>query len=695
MQTQGTIRIEKPWASSAFMVRWVKSGLDESEEMEAVLPLSFGRHSDNSIVLRGKDVSRHHAVIDWHENHVVLQDQGSTNGTFVNGKACRKIAILPGDRIEIGEYMVVVKPMDEEQTIVKHNPKRQRTVKSRNERQQTVKPRGEGQPVIKSYQTRPLRALPFCPETDQLQPMPSLAACTLDTLPALFNQRVISMRDLERTHMPLRECTYLTIGGGLGSFAWVDHLIICGADPSQVAAIGFAPMAPYGRYKTLSDNSQIPGYERLRSNSDACPDNIWGWPGYAVREMWHDLKQGMVSEAAQVGWRIFNEPLAETYTPRAQDVYDSIDREAERIGWDRIWREGRVEAIRKTDDERYVVLYSKPDPNGGPSVRMLMVTHYLHVAVGYAGVRFLPDLLAYRQRTGDREHVVNAYEDHEHLYQRLAKQGGTVLIRGRGIVASRIIQRIYEVREKRLRNTGRNDIRILHLMRKPKPQGQHFKGRKRKVENHWEFQPFNWPKSVWGGHHLMTLQRVNDVERDKLLSMWSGTTTPSRQDWREIIEKGRQEGWYEAQFGKVDGVTCEPINKKLVTTIQSQNMAKEQTLYADFIIDATGLDASLDEHPLLKELVDLYQLPPNLQGRLKATHNFEIDALRNGQGRLFAAGIMTLGNRYAPVDSFLGLQYAALSSVDYLTTLKAPGLKKLNGVRSFVQWTRWMRGVSP
>jgi hypothetical protein len=42
------------------------------------------------------------------------------------------------------------------------------------------------------------------------------------------------------------------------------------------------------------------------------------------------------------------------------------------------------------------------------------------------------------------------------------------MIRGRGIVASRIVQRVYEAR------ASNPQIRLVHLMRSPKPQGNKF-----------------------------------------------------------------------------------------------------------------------------------------------------------------------------------------------------------------------------
>ncbi len=43
----------------------------------------------------------------------------------------------------------------------------------------------------------------------------------------------------------------------------------------------------------------------------------------------------------------------------------------------------------------------------------------MHVAVGYPGLKFLPDLQRYRETYRDYRQVVNAYEPHEHIYEQL------------------------------------------------------------------------------------------------------------------------------------------------------------------------------------------------------------------------------------------------------------------------------------
>jgi len=241
--------------------------------------------------------------------------------------------------------------------------------------------------------------------------------------------------------------------------------------------------------------------------------------------------------------------------PRAGDVYKAIGREARRIGWARIWRRGRVRSIRKTDHGRYVVAYSQMQ-SGQQSRHCFVVCDYLHLAVGYPGVRFLPDLQHYRQTTDDFRRVVNAYENNNHVYEDLAIRGGIAMVRGHGIVASRIIQRLYE-----LRTALRLPIGILHLMRAPMATGSHYQLAKRRVRNHLEIQPFNWPKAAWGGDLRDSLERAPGAERGEMLEILDGTTTADRSDWRAIIKQGLQEGWCENLFGEIKSISQYASNR--------------------------------------------------------------------------------------------------------------------------------------
>lgn len=641
---------------SELTLRWTDPITKQSQEQVVMPPVSFGRNPGSTILLEDPRISRDHAVIQQHGNELILINH-SQAGTFLNGERCEQAAIKAGDSIQMVTYTFVVAEI-----------KVQRLEET-------------------AYELAPNATLVFNPDTDEVLPSQVLLPKSQGFPPSFFDAPLVKVSQLRRTGLPVDETTYLAVGGGLGSFVWVDHLLIFGADPTEVLAVGFEEK-PYGRYSRLCRNSQIPIHERLRSNSDSCPDNIWGWPGYAVREMWGDFKRGNFGKMFKVARQIFGEPsFAETYTPRSGDVFRSIDREAARIGWERIWRYGRVKAIRRTDDGRYAIAYSQTDLRG-PAHRFT-VAQYLHLAVGYPALRFLSDLQDYREETGDFKRVVNAYEPHEHVYEDLRKNGGVVLVRGRGIVASRIIQRIYEERQQ-----NRN-IAILHLNRSPLKEGARFGRARRLIDNHWEFQPFNWPKACWGGDLRKLLEESSDQERAQLLKQWGGTTTADRRDWSQIVEDGLREGWYQIQFGQVDKVEKDE-DGRLITVIRGKgDLVYEARLPANYIIDSTGLEAGIDGHPLLKDLLDTYRLDRNARGGLCVSNAFEIEGMRNGTGRMYACGISTLGGPLAPVDSFLGLQYAALRSVDDLATLRAPGLRHLNGLRSFIQWLRWARGVRP
>ncbi len=637
---------------------------DQIEEIRS-LPLVFGREQmANMVSLDSRFVSDQHAQLDWQDDQIVIVDLGSKNGTYVNGRSISEPTILENSSIvQIGPFAFSPTIISSEM----HTAKPTSTIASHSLRQ--------SQPTD----------LTFSPFTDALTFVPTPPPIVEDPLPKLLQNKKVPIAQLNKL-VDVETTIYLTVGGGIGSFTWVDFLVISGVAPENIIAIGFEEK-PYGRYQRLCENSQIPGHERLRSNSDSCPDNVWGWPGFAVREMWDDVKNGRMRHAAGIGWQLFNEPFTPTFTPIAQHVYDAMDREAARIGWDKIWRQGRVRAIRQTDDGRYVIAYSEMNGQDQPRI---IVCNYLHLAVGYPGVRFLPDLQAYRQVTNDFYRVVNAYEDHDHIYEDLKRKGGIVLVRGRGIVASRIIQRLVEIRREHNVPVG-----ILHLMRKPLPAGSQYADAQRPVNNHWEFQPFNWPKAAWGGDLRQTLEKSEGESRAELFDIWGGTTTADRPDWQEMVETGLREGWYEIQFGEVAKV--EPHHSgRVATFIQSKGVVKRGTqLLTDYIIDATGLESEIDKSPLLHDLLALYDLPRNTQQRLHVSNNFELETMRNGNGRIYASGIITLGGPYAPVDSFLGLQYAALRSVDDLTRHNAPQLKQLNGFRSFRQWVRWARGVQP
>ena len=84
---------------------------------------------------------------------------------------------------------------------------------------------------------------------------------------------------------------------------------------------------PWQTYEYLTRVSQIPRPERIRSDSASRPDNIWGFPSYALAE----ARQRADARAA--AGRCSIEPMwADYYTPKAGRVFAGLEREANRIG---------------------------------------------------------------------------------------------------------------------------------------------------------------------------------------------------------------------------------------------------------------------------------------------------------------------------------------------------------------------------
>lgn len=69
--------------------------------------ISIGRTSDNDIVLDNRSVSRKHALIEISDKNVLVIDNDSLNGTFVNDRKITEENLRDQDRITIGKYDLI------------------------------------------------------------------------------------------------------------------------------------------------------------------------------------------------------------------------------------------------------------------------------------------------------------------------------------------------------------------------------------------------------------------------------------------------------------------------------------------------------------------------------------------------------------------------------------------------------------
>jgi hypothetical protein len=73
--------------------------------------LTIGRGSDNDLVIHDARVSRHHARLQARRGTLVYTDLGSTNGSRVNGLRVAEVVLGEGDRIELGDSVLVVESL--------------------------------------------------------------------------------------------------------------------------------------------------------------------------------------------------------------------------------------------------------------------------------------------------------------------------------------------------------------------------------------------------------------------------------------------------------------------------------------------------------------------------------------------------------------------------------------------------------
>jgi hypothetical protein len=512
-----------------------------------------------------------------------------------------------------------------------------------------------------------------------------------DLTPELIDTPVWTDDMVTRAGIPIVDVPFVTVGGGIGSFQMVDSLRIAGVPKEQIAVLGVNEH-PWDTYEYLTRVSQVPRGERLRSDAGSNPDNIWGFPSYAIREAWYGKKgyvttpkgvkkQSTIAAKLAPLYNVLTEPiLTDYFTPRAGHAFETMEREANRIGYSSMLRRGLVRMVRRRAGAGYFTILTPP-PGASATKRIAFRSRFAHIAVGYPGLRFLPDLQEYRTRTEDYAHVVNAYESHEHVYDELNRRPCTVVIRGGGIVASRVLQRIMDDR-----NLKGAQTQIVHLLRNYQAS-RHGPSvfKRRKGEYGIGIQGFNWPKGNWGGQYQQALERATPQERAEMLGWQGGTTTPHRKLWLKQIADGEKGGYYRQLIGQVKEVQQTPDGRILTVVQTKEGMVN---LPADYIVDATGLEADITEHRLLKDLFDMTGAQRNPYGKMQVEISFEVTGTRNGDGLLFASGSATLGGPYATVDSFLGLQYQALRIAQELA--KYGFGKKLGVGRSISQWFKWM-----
>ncbi|KAF3884635.1 MULTISPECIES: PrsW family glutamic-type intramembrane protease [Nostocales] len=98
---------------------WKDPVTGEQREPRLSLPIALGRefsqmpveHNGKRVarmLLKSHQVSRYHALIDCEQNHLVVIDRNSANGTFVNSQRQTRCILTSGDILQIGSCTITV-----------------------------------------------------------------------------------------------------------------------------------------------------------------------------------------------------------------------------------------------------------------------------------------------------------------------------------------------------------------------------------------------------------------------------------------------------------------------------------------------------------------------------------------------------------------------------------------------------------
>ncbi|MEW5957321.1 MAG: FHA domain-containing protein [Chloroflexota bacterium] len=96
---------------NAYLALLVKGQISHSFPLQGEVKL--GREKDNAVVVADQKVSRHHAVLTPVGETFIIQDQGSVNGTYVNGvRIAQPTRLRHYDQIALGDatFLFVMGP---------------------------------------------------------------------------------------------------------------------------------------------------------------------------------------------------------------------------------------------------------------------------------------------------------------------------------------------------------------------------------------------------------------------------------------------------------------------------------------------------------------------------------------------------------------------------------------------------------
>ena len=395
-----------------------------------------------------------------------------------------------------------------------------------------------------------------------------------------------------------RDSTIAVVGEGFGSLIVHSTAMYLGFQPEDVTIFGTNDN-PVGTYQQFAYNL---GQTVLRSESEShfLPAD---WPTFAQMDAWSHRSPAPLLRS-----------IRRKYNPGVAEIMAEAGVVQRRLNWEASRVSCRIGWLQREDHPTpHFVLYDE-------DARFVGRAKHVMLALGHGPLAFPPVLAKAREDPVLGDRIVQAYESKQYA------SGGRYIIIGAGIAS---------VNE--WANAMDAGAKVLALRRSPAP----------------ETQDLNVPRCLFEALGIDIFQGQSLDTRLEFLGQVLKGTTPQRQAWLTRIQKGREEGRFEEIFGEITKVEPGPAGLKV--HVGSNIFDDVGWLDVTGVVAGTGFNKSALTLPLLRRLVEHYQLPVE-GGRLRLLSNCGVPGLDRPESRLGMMGLSA--NTVIPHgDTIAGLKY--------------------------------------
>ncbi|MGE4427685.1 MAG: hypothetical protein AB7G37_14640 [Solirubrobacteraceae bacterium] len=405
--------------------------------------------------------------------------------------------------------------------------------------------------------------------------------------------------------MPLdapRDSTIAVVGDGFGSTLIHTTAMYLGFKPEDVTIYG-PSTTPIGTYQQFASNL---GQTVLRSESEShfLPAD---WPTFAQLNAYshRDLRYL---------WR----SIRRKYNPGVAEIMTQATVVARDLGWDACRYPHRVGWLQRVTDGQGRRWFQLFDEQANPIGR----AKHVALSMGHGPLAFPPLLARAREDPRIADRIVQGYEAKQYLPQ------GRYVVLGAGIASVNEWANVLDAGGK-----------VLALTRNPIA----------------EEQDLNVPRCLFESRGIDAFQRLDFDQRIDYLGSVLRGTHPRREGWKAKIQKGQAEGRFDALIGEIDQIEPGPAGLRIHAT--SRHGEDPGWLDVTGIVAATGFDKNALAIPLLRRLIEHYDIPM-VGPRMRLENDCGVPPLDHEDSRLMVMGLTA--NAVVPNgDTIHGLKYTA------------------------------------